>query len=294
MGIFKMEDFHIRSAIEANLDTIQEFQENKGPLLTGVPTGFSILDQMTSGLNSGDLILLASCRYMGKTAFALNITRNVAVENKMPVLIFSWINTREQLSLRMLCTEAQVESSRAKSGELGNNDRERLKKAGEVLSDAPIYIDDTSGNAITDVELMATDFKENGGISMIIIDYLQLITSDLETPNRRMELFEILEVLKYLAETLDIPVMVLYQLNADIIEREDHRPDLIDLADAGSFDQSADLVLFIYRDEVYQILKDGSNIGLAQIIVAKNRHGSTGMVTLRFIRQFGLFKDFRA
>jgi replicative DNA helicase len=293
MGIYKIEDYHIGAAIKANFDRIQESQNNKGALLMGLPTGFERLDRFLLGLNKGDLIILASCPSMGKTAFALNIARNLSVENNIPVLIFSLIDTREQLSIRMLSAESRVEFSRIKTGELGDTEWERLRKAGEVLSKAPIYIDATPGNSVMDMEMMADDLKKNAGTCLIIIDYLQLITRDPEAPNPRTERVEMVERLKRLAGRLDIPIMVLYQLDIDIDERSNKRPNIIDLADADSIEQYFDLVLFIYRDDVYHILKDGSNKGLAQIIIAKNRRGSTGMVTLRFIRQLGLFIDFK-
>jgi replicative DNA helicase len=293
MGIHKMEDYHIGKAIKANFDKIHEFQKSKGALLTGLPTGFTRLDRITSGLNKGDLIILASCPYMGKTAFALNIARNLSVDNDIPVLIFSLIDTREQLSMRMLSAESRVEFSRIKSGELGDTEWEQLRKAGEVLSKAPIYIDATPGNSIMDMEMMADVLKENAGTCLITIDYLQLITRDPEAPNPRTERIEMVERLKRLAGRLDILVMVLYQLNIEIDERSNKRPNIIDLADADSIEQYFDLVLFIYRDEVYQICKDHSNRGRVEIIVGKNRNGPTGMATLSFIRQCSLFTDFK-
>jgi replicative DNA helicase len=291
MGIHKMEVYHIGPAIKANLNRIQGLQECKGALLTGLPTGFAGLDRITSGLNKGDLIILASCPYMGKTAFALNVARNLGVENDTPVLIFSLIDTREQLSMRMLSAESRVESHRIRAGELDNEDWERLKKAGERLSKAFIYIDDSPGISVPDMEIMVGDLTESRGICLVIIDYLQLIKGDPGSPNRRIELVQMAEDLRRLAKNLNIPIILIYQLNIDMERRSDKRPNLIDLAEAGSLDQEADMVLFIYRDAGCYPCQDNCSRGRAEIIIAKNRRGPKGMAALRFIHRCSLFTD---
>jgi replicative DNA helicase len=276
----------------ANFAKIKEAQENQGPRLSGLATGFTYLDRIVSGLKNGDLIILASCPYLGKTAFALNIARNVAVFDNVPVFIFSLVDTAEQLSIRMLSAESRVDYSRIKAGALGSEDWERLTKAGELLSKAPIYINDSPGISIADIEIMAGDLKDKSGSCLVIIDYLQLLKGDAGARNRRVEIVEVVGDLKRLAKTFDIPILLIYQLNIDMEQRSDKRPNLIDLAEAGSLDQEADVVLFLYRDEGYPSCQDNCNRGRAEIIIAKNTHGLTGMAALRYIHRCSLFTDF--
>lgn len=294
--IDRLEDYHISGPIKANLDEIKELQQNKGPVLTGLPTGFTHLDRITSGLNNSDLIVLAARPSLGKTSLAFNIARNVAVDRGVPVLIFSLEATEKQLSMRMLSAESRVSGACLRSGSIGEEERDRIGKAGDILSKAPLYIDASPGTSILDIKIMACDLKEKAGAALIIIDYLQLIKGDPGTPNRRIERSEMAGDLKRLAEKLDIPVMLLFQLDIDVIdveERSDKRPTLIDLADAGSLDQDADLVLFIYRDNIYHPDIENCNRGRAEIIIAKNRRGSKGMAALNFTHQYSLFENFR-
>ena len=293
--IDRIEDYHISGWIKANFEEIKEVQQNKGPVLTGLPTGFTHLDRITSGLNNSDLIVLASCRSFGKTSLAFNIARNVAVDSNIPVLILSLEATEEQLSMRMLSAESRVSGVRMRTGRLEEGDWDRFRKASDILSKAPIYIDASPGISILEIEMKASAIKEEKGASLIIIDYLQLIKGEPGAPNRRIERAEMAGDLKRLAEKLNIPVMLLFQLDIDVIdveERSDKRPTLIDLADAGSLDQDADMVLFIYRDEIYHPCKEHCNRGRAEIIIAKNRSGSKGMAALNFSHQYGLFEDF--
>ena len=289
----RMEDYHISGPIKANLDEIKELQQNKGPVLTGLPTGFTDLDRITSGLNNSDLIVLASCPSLGKTSLAFNIARNVAVDSNVPVLIFSLEETEEQFSMRMLSAESRVRGACLRSGSIDGEEWERICKAGDILSKAPIYIVASPGISILDIEIMACNIKEETGAALIIIDYLQLIRGDPSAPNHHIERAEMAGDLKRLAEKLDIPVMVLFQLDIDVEERNDKRPTLMDLADAGSLDQDADMVLFIYRDEIYHPCKERCNRGRAEIIIAKNRSGSKGMAALNFSHQYSLFENFR-
>ena len=287
----RLEGYHISRPIKANLEEIKERQQNKGPVLTGLPTGFTHLDRITSGLNNSDLIVLASLRGFGKTSLALNIARNVAVDSNVPVLIFSLEATSEQLGMKMLRAESRVNGACLRSGSIEGEEWGKICKAGNILSKAPIYINASPGISILDIEIMACDMKEKTGAALIIIDYLQLIKGDPGAPDRRIERAEMAGDLKRLAKKLDIPVMLLFQLDINVEERDNKRPTLIDLADAGSLDQDADLVLFIYRDEIYHPDIDHHNKGHAEIIIAKNRRDSKGMAALNFTRQYSLFKD---
>ena len=284
--------YHISGAMKANLETIEELQRNKGPVLTGIPTGFTHLDRITSGLNKSDLIVVASCPSFGKTCFALNIARNVAVDQGIPVFIFSLEATEDQIFMRMLTAESRVDVHHIRTGSLGDEDWNRIRKASDILSKAPIYIDASPRISILDIEIGASDIKEQTGTALIIIDYLQLIKGEPDTRNRRLELAEMAGDLKRLAEKLDIPIMLLFQLDINVEERDSKRPTLIDLADAGSLDQDADMVLFIYRDEIYHPDIEHHNRGRAEIIIAKNRRGSKGMAGLNFSHQYGLFENF--
>ena len=286
-----IEDYHINGSIKANLDEIKKLQKNKGPVLSGLPTGFTYLDRITSGLNNSDLIVLASHPHWGKTPFALNIARNVAVESNVPVLIFSLEATEEQVSMRMLSAESRVSLVGIKKGSLGKGDWDRVRKASDILSKAPIYIDASPGISIAEIEMKASAIKEKKGTSLIMIEYFQLIKSVSGTPNRRIERVEMAGDLKRLAEKLDVPVMLIFQLDeVDLEERNYRKPTLIDLADAGSLDQDADLVLLISRDEIIHLARHCTR-GRAEIIIAKNRRGSKGMVALNFSYHYGLFEN---
>lgn len=294
IDIDRIEDDHISGLIKTNLDEIKELQQNKGPVLIGLPTGFTHLDRITSGLNNSDLIVLASYPHWGKTPFALNIARNVAVASNIPVLIFSLEATEEQLSMRMLSAESRVNGGEMRRGSLEEEDWDRIRKASDILSKAPIYIDASPGISIIEIAMKASAIKEKEGTSLIIIDYLQLIKGEPGAPNRRIERVEMAGDLKRLAEKLDVPVMLIFQLaEIDLEERNYKKPTLIDLADAGSLDQDADLVLFISRDEIIHPFARHCNRGRAEIIIAKNKRGSKGFTNLIFSHQYSLFENFR-
>jgi len=288
----RIKDHHISGLIKANLEQIEKLQRNKGPVLTGLPTGFTYLDRITSGLNNSDLIILASCPKFGKTALALNIAKNVAVDQGVPVFIFSLEFTAEQLSMRMLSMESRVSEVCVKKGNLEEGDWDRIKKTSDILSEAPIYIDASPGISISDISYTISGVENKAAAGLVIIDYFQLIKSESGSQNRRIELAEMANDLKRLARKLDIPILLLFQLDIDMEDRRDKRPTLIDLANAGSFDQDADLVLFIYRDEVYSPYAEPRNRGEAEIIIAKNKKGSTGGALLNFYSLYGLFAEF--
>ena len=287
-------DYHISGPIKANLEEIKELQRNKGPVLTGLPTGFTLVDRITSGLNNSDLIILASFPLWNKTSFALNIARNVAVNQGVPVLIFSLEATEEQLSMQMLRTESRVVPTMAiMKGSFGEEEWDRIRKASDILAKAPIYIDASPGISLSTIEVKGSVIKEKTGSCLIIIDYFQLLRGDIGAPNQRADRTDMAAELKRLAEKLDVPILLIFQLaEIDLEVHNERPPSLIDLAEAGSFDQDADQVLLISYDYVIHPFARNFKRGEAEIIIAKNRRGSTGMVVLKFTHQYGLFEDF--
>lgn len=271
----------LRQLIDSNIDILEERQGNKA-LVTGVETGFTDLDSLTSGLQNSDLIILAARPSMGKTAFALNIARNAAIAANTAVAIFSLEMSKEQLSMRMLCSEAEVDSFRLRGGFLNDEDWERLTHAADVLSQAPIFIDDSPDVSAMEIRTKSRRLKMEHNLGMVVIDYLQLMKGRANSERRDLEISEISRSLKALAKELSVPVVALSQLNRKLEERNDKRPKLSDLRESGALEQDADVVIFIYRDEVYN--KDDANPerGTAEIIVAKHRNGPIGDVKLTF------------
>ena len=276
--------------ILGNIETLEEKQGNRS-LVTGVPTGFSHLDNLTSGLQNSDLIILAARPSMGKTALALNIARNAAVEANIPVAIFSLEMSKEQLSLRMLCSEARIDSSRLRGGFFSMEDWHRLTDAAGLLSECPIYIDDSASLTAMDIRAKSRRLKMDKNIGLIIIDYLQLMQGRVGAERRDLEISEISRALKALAKELDLPVMALSQLNRMLEQRTDKRPRLSDLRESGALEQDADVVAFIYRDEVYNKEEDNPNRGKAEILLSKQRNGPTGDVNLAFLNSFTRFEN---
>ena len=280
----------ISKIIETNIDQLEERQGNRA-LVTGITTGFAKLDNLTSGLQNSDLIILAARPAMGKTAFALNLARNAAIEGGVPVAVFSLEMSKEQLSMRMLCAEARVDSSRIRSGFLNQDDWNRITDAAGRLTDAPIYIDDAPDISTTSIRTKSMRMKLDKGLGMIIIDYLQLMRGSINTERRDLEISEISRSLKILAKELNIPVIALSQLNRKLEERSDKRPQLSDLRESGALEQDADLVAFIYRDEVYNRDENNPNRGTAEIILAKQRNGPTGVAPLAFLAAYTRFEN---
>jgi replicative DNA helicase len=283
--------FHpISKIIELNIDALEERQGNHA-LVTGVPTGFSRIDQLTSGFQRSDLIIIAARPAMGKTAFALNLARNAAILGNVPVAIFSLEMSKEQLSMRMLCAEARVDSSNIRSGFLSGNDWNKLTDAAGVLTDALIYIDDSPDISATTIRTKSRRLKMDKNLGLIIIDYIQLMRGSSHTERRDLEISEISRSLKILAKELDIPVIALSQLNRKLEERSDKRPQLSDLRESGALEQDADVVSFIYRDEVYNKDENNPNRGTAEIILAKQRNGPTGTAMLTFLKSYTRFEE---
>lgn len=252
----------------------------------GAKTGFSSLDTITTGLNRSDLILVAARPAMGKTSFAMNIALNVARHSNKDVAIFSLEMSKEQLATRLLSTEALVDSHKLRSGKISNGDWENLASSADVLCHMPIYIDDTA--AIT-VQQMKSKLRRVKNLGLVVIDYLQLMTSTLKTDNRVTVISEITRQLKIMAKELDVPVMLLSQLSRGPESRTDKRPMLSDLRESGSIEQDADIVLFLYRDAYYN--KESTQPNISECIVAKNRHGEVGTIEMVWDGQFTRFAN---
>jgi replicative DNA helicase len=282
--------YPIREIIKDSFKTLEKLYERK-ELITGVPSGFKGLDKKTAGFQPSDLIIVAGRPSMGKTAFCLNVAQHAAVEGKTPVVIFSLEMSKEQLVTRMLCSEAEVEGTRVRTGFLNESDWPKLTLAAGNLSDAPIFIDDTASLTILELRAKARRLKGEHGLSMIIVDYLQLMRGRSKVENRQQEISEISRSLKGLAKELNIPVIAVSQLSRNPESREDKRPQMSDLRESGAIEQDADLILFIYRDEVYNRSEDNPNRGIAEIIIGKQRNGPTGKVDLAFLDKFTAFKD---
>ena len=282
--------FPISKIIETNIDALEERQGNRA-LVTGVTTGFAKLDNLTSGFQNSDLIILAARPAMGKTAFALNIARNAAIDGNVPVAVFSLEMSKEQLSMRMLCAEARVDSSRIRSGFLNQEDWNRITDAAGRLSDARIFIDDSPDITTTSIRTKSMRMKMDKDLGLIIIDYLQLMRGNITTERRDLEISEISRSLKLLAKELNVPVIALSQLNRKLEERSDKRPQLSDLRESGALEQDADLVAFIYRDEVYNRDENNPSRGTAEIILSKQRNGPTGTAHLAFLKAYTRFEN---
>ena len=283
--------YPIKDIIKESFKILERLYEKK-ELITGIPSGFKELDRMTAGFQPSDLIIVAGRPSMGKTAFCLNLARYAAIEKKVPTAIFSLEMSKEQLGIRMLCSEAHVEGTKLRSGFLNESDWPRLTIAAGNLSDAPIYIDDSAALSILELRAKARRLKtEYGGLGMVIVDYLQLMKGRTRVESRQQEISEISRSLKALAKELNIPVIAVSQLSRKTEERTGNRPQLSDLRESGAIEQDADLILFIYRDEVYNRAEDNPNRGKAEIIIGKQRNGPTGKVDLAFLDKFTTFKE---
>lgn len=280
-------DFEPMSKIlEKSFVEIEKLYNNKNSV-TGVPTGFPELDSKTSGLQRGDMILIAARPSMGKTAFALNIAQNAAVRHGCTAAVFSLEMGKEQLVYRMLCSEASIDMLKLRTGNLEDDDWVRMARSAGPLAQAQIYIDDTPGISITEMRSKCRRLKIEHGLDLIVIDYLQLMQGRGKTDNRQQEVSEISRSLKALAKEMEVPVIALSQLSRAPEARADHRPMLSDLRESGSIEQDADVVAFLYRDEYYN--KETEKRNIAEVIIAKQRNGPTGTVELAFIGQYTKF-----
>ena len=283
--------YSVKDVIKDSFKILERLYEKK-ELVTGVPSGFKELDRLTAGFQPSDLIIVAGRPSMGKTAFCLNIAQYAAIQKKIPIAIFSLEMSKEQLGIRMLCSEAHVEGTKLRSGFLNESDWPRLTIAAGNLSDASIFIDDTAALTILELRAKARRLKtEQGGLGMVIIDYLQLMKGRTRVESRQQEISEISRSLKALSKELSIPVIAVSQLSRKTEERTGNRPQLSDLRESGAIEQDADLILFIYRDEIYNRAEDNPNKGKAEIIIGKQRNGPIGKVDLAFLDKFTTFKE---
>ncbi len=282
-GFFPMKDI-----VKESFKTIEMLCERK-QMVTGVPSGFLELDRMTAGLQPSDLIIVAGRPSMGKTAFALCIAANAAVRHKVPCAIFSLEMSKEQLAQRLLCMEARIDSSKLRGGFLSDSDWPRLTEACGELSQAPLYVDDTPAINILEMRAKARRLQREHGLGMIIVDYLQLMRGVTATDSREREISEISRSLKALAKELKIPIIALSQLNRMVENRKPPKPILADLRESGAIEQDSDVIMFLFREEVYD--RDTVNKGIAEIIIGKQRNGPVGEIRLAFLGPYTKFEN---
>ena len=278
----------IKDVLVESFTKLEELYNQKQHV-TGVPTGFIDLDKMTAGLHGSELILIAARPAMGKSAFALNIGAYAATRANIPVAIFSLEMSKDQVGNRILCSEALVDSNSVRTGELTDEDLAKLAETSGELSQAPIYIDDTAGMKIVDLRAKCRKLKLEKNIGLVIVDYLQLIQGSGKASGREQEIAEISRSLKILAKEINVPVIALSQLSRAVEARPDHRPMLSDLRESGSIEQDADIVMFLYRDDYYN--EDSEKKNIAEVIIAKQRAGSTGTVELAWLGNYTKFAN---
>ncbi|HUO79227.1 MAG TPA: replicative DNA helicase [Steroidobacteraceae bacterium] len=278
----------VRDILPRTIDRIDLLHQNPGAF-TGVATGYTELDKMTVGLQPGDLVVIAGRPSMGKTTLAVNIAENAAIERKVPAAIFSMEMSAEALTLRMISSLGRVSQSHLRTGALSAEDWPRITSATEVLSQAPIYIDETPSLTPTEIRARARRLKREKGLGLIVVDYLQLMQVPGTKENRATEISEISRSLKALAKELQLPVIALSQLNRSVEQRVEKKPVMSDLRESGAIEQDADVILLIYREEVYE--PNTPRKGIADIIVAKQRNGPTGEVHLTFLGEFTRFEN---
>ncbi|EIA19354.1 replicative DNA helicase [Listeria fleischmannii subsp. coloradonensis] len=283
VGAFK----NIKDVLVKTYDDIEILHNRKGDI-TGIPTGFKELDKMTAGFQRNDLIIVAARPSVGKTAFALNIAQNVATKTDENVAIFSLEMGAEQLVMRMLCAEGNINAQNLRTGSLTSEDWQKLTIAMGTLSNSGIFIDDTPGVRVNEIRSKCRRLKQESGLGMIVIDYLQLIQgSGRGGENRQQEVSEISRSLKALARELEVPVIALSQLSRSVEQRQDKRPMMSDIRESGSIEQDADIVAFLYREDYYD--REGENDGTIEILIAKQRNGPVGDVKLAFVKEYNKF-----
>jgi replicative DNA helicase len=279
----------ISDLLNENLDRIESLYD-KGDSITGLPTGFLDLDDLLSGLQPNALLVLGARPSMGKTALALGIATHAAIDARRPVLVFSLEMGQLELTQRMLCAEARVDSKKVRNGQLNESDWGKIAHATGRLAEAPIWIDDNPNLTIMEIRSKARRLRSRlGDLGLVVVDYLQLMTGRSNAENRQVEVSEISRGLKILARELECPVLALSQLSRGLEMRADKRPMLADLRESGSIEQDADVVMFIYRDDVYNA--DSPDRGTAEILVSKHRNGPTGMVRLAFLDHYTKFAN---
>ncbi len=298
-SLLKLGDDRVRASLATPAQIIEDYEGGINALLDpskrlkGLSTGFIKLDELTGGLHGGELFILAARPSMGKTALALNIAQHVTTgKDPKTVAVFSLEMSKESLLTRMLCAGARVDGQKFRAGYLNQEERRHLASAASALSAAPLYIDDTSGANLMDIHAKLRRLKAEHGLGMVVIDYLQLMSSPGRNENRNQEISKLSRGMKLLAKELDVPMVVLSQLSRAVETRQegDHRPQLSDLRDSGAIEQDADLVGFIFRPEVYK--PDRQDLrGQAELILAKQRNGPTGLVKLMFLKHCARFEN---
>ena len=282
----------LRDLAQASLETIERLHAHK-ELVTGVPTGFTDLDEMTSGLQASDLVIIAARPSMGKTSLVLNMAQHIGTKTDMTVGLFSLEMSKEQLFLRLLTSEARIDAHRLRGGFLGERDWGKLSEAIGTLSEAKIFIDDTPSIGVLEMRAKCRRLKSEHGLHLVVVDYIQLMQGRGRFENRTLELASISRSMKGLAKELHVPIVVLSQLSRAPESRSDHRPQLSDLRESGALEQDADVVVFIYREDLYGDRNQpaADTQGVAELIIGKQRNGPTGIVKLAFIREFTRFEN---
>jgi replicative DNA helicase len=283
---------HIEALLKESFERITQLYE-AGEDLTGVPSGFRDIDRLTGGFQPGNLIIVAARPSMGKSALGLGMAANLGVRSQVPVALFTLEMSKSEVTQRLMCSEAKVESNRLRTGKLAVDDWPRLTAACDKLAKAPIYVDDTGSITMMEIRAKARRLKtQQPTLGLIIVDYLQLMTSGASVENRVQEVSQISRQLKVLARDLDVPVLAMSQLSRAVEQRHDKRPILSDLRESGAIEQDADLVFFIYRDEYYN--EESDQQGLAEVICAKHRNGPTGAEKMSFLKRYAKFADLAA
>jgi replicative DNA helicase len=279
----------LKKILPATVDRIDLLHQSGGDI-TGIPSGFNEFDRLTAGLQPGDLIIIAGRPSMGKTTLAVNIAENAAIGARVPTAIFSMEMPAEQLAFRMISSLGRVDQSHLRTGKFPDEDWSRINTAVQLMSDAPLYIDDTPALSPTEIRARARRLKREADLGLIVLDYLQLMQVHGSKENRATEISEISRSLKALAKELSLPIIALSQLNRSVEQRTDKRPVMSDLRESGAIEQDADLIIFIYREEVYQ--SDTNRKGIADISIAKQRNGPIGDFPLTFVGRFTKFENF--
>src|SRR5262245_42815377 len=279
----------LQQALMEAYDRIDSRKQRDHLSISGIPTGYIDLDNLTAGMQNSELVIIAARPSVGKTSFALNVIRHVAVEEEQPVFFVSLEQSRIELAERLLCCQARVDSHRLRKGHLGSEDMDKLNAAGEVLRRTKLFLDDTPGQSMLRIAANARRLKLRHGIRMVVVDYLQLIDPDNRRDSRQEQVANISRRLKFLARELEVPVLALAQVNRSSEDRQDHRPRLADLRESGAIEQDADTVMLLHRPELHE---PGQHEGIVEVLVAKQRNGPTGDVTLTYIKQFMRFENF--
>ena len=295
--IFAISESKSKQVFRSSKELISEVFEllqkrvEKKELVTGVPTGYHSLDELTAGLQPTDLIIIAARPSMGKTAFALNVAMRAAVSGEVPTAVFSLEMSMEQLMMRMLCSFGKVDLRNLRTGYLNDEDWSRLYESAGALSKAPIYIDDTPALSSLELRARCRRLKSEKNIGMVIVDYLQLMRAGRRIDSREQEISEISRSLKALAKEIGVPVVALSQLNRKVEDRTNKRPVLSDLRESGAIEQDADVIIFLYRDDAYNKKEDNPRKGVAEIILGKQRNGPIGTVELSFLAKYTAFEN---